>query len=235
MTASEIVSKLKQMGSDSYKRILVNHGANEPVLGIKIAELKKLQKQLRPDRPLALELYDTGIYDAQYLAGLITNDEEMTKKDLRHWLAKANCPAISGSVVAWTAAESRYGDELATNWIDSKKETVAHAGWLTLSSIIAITDDSCLDLPSLKRRLSVVKQSIHEQPNLVRYAMNDFIISVGIHVSGLTTTVIQIAQSVGTVAVDMGQTACEVPSAVTAIKTAQSRGKIGAKRKSARC
>jgi len=54
MNASEITQHLKAQAGDSYKRILINHGAREPVQGVKIAELKKLQKQIRSDYPLAL-------------------------------------------------------------------------------------------------------------------------------------------------------------------------------------
>ncbi len=235
MIASEVVKQLEAQDGASYKKILINHGANEPVLGVKIADLKKIQKQIKKDYPLALELYDTGIYDAQYLAGLITDDSKMSKKDLRHWLAKANCCAISGSIVAWVAAESRYGNELAGKWIESSKEDTAQTGWMSLCSLVAIKDDSELDLAELERLLQQVEQTIHQQPDLVRSAMNSFVIAVGSYVSSLSETAIQTAKNIGTVSVDMGKTACEVPSAVEYIKKVQKRGTVGKKRKTAKC
>ena len=74
MTATEIVEELKRLGLDSYKKILRNHCIPEPVFGVKIEELKKIQKRIKKDYQLALDLYDTGIYDAMYLAGLIADD-----------------------------------------------------------------------------------------------------------------------------------------------------------------
>ena len=149
MTAAEIVKQLEALGTDSYKKVLLNHGIKEPVFGVKIEELKKIQKRIRKDYQLALDLYDTGIYDAQYLAGLIADEARMTEKDLRHWLAKANCIAAMRDIVAWVAAESRHGHELALEWIESKQEDAAQAGWATLSSLVAIKDDSRLDLAEL--------------------------------------------------------------------------------------
>src|SRR3984885_6317504 len=105
MTAAEIVQELKPLGSESIKKVLLKHGIREPVFGVKIEELKKIQKRVKKDYQLALDLYDTGIYDAMYLAGLIADDAKMTKRDLRHWAATANCPAISEYTVAWVAAE----------------------------------------------------------------------------------------------------------------------------------
>src|SRR5437667_12751071 len=112
MTAEEIVGQLKPLGTDSYKKVLRNHGVPEPFFGVKIEDLKKLQKRIKKDYHLALELYDTGIYDAMYLAGLIADDSKMTRKDLRHWLATANCGMLSEYTVPWVAAESKHGHEL---------------------------------------------------------------------------------------------------------------------------
>src|SRR5207245_10996287 len=79
----------------------------EPLLGVKVEELKKIQKRIKKDYQLALDLYDTGIYDAMYLAGLIADDRKMTKKDLQHWVDQATCPALCGFTVAWVAASRR--------------------------------------------------------------------------------------------------------------------------------
>src|SRR3954454_5422179 len=122
MTAAEIVQELKPLGSESIKKVLLKHGIQEPLLGVKVEELKKIQKRIKRDYQLALDLYDTGIYDAQYLAGLIADDARMTEKDLRHWLATANCAMLSEYTVPWVAAGSKHGRELALEWIDSKKE-----------------------------------------------------------------------------------------------------------------
>jgi 3-methyladenine DNA glycosylase AlkD len=235
MTAAEIVKKLEALGSESYKQVILKHGISEPVFGVKVEELKKLQKQIKKDYRLALDLYDTGIYDAQYLAGLIADDARMTKKDLGKWLAQGNGPALCNSIVAWTAAGSKDGRELALEWIDSKKENAAQTGWSTLSSYVAITDDTRLDLAELKRLLKRVEQTIHQQPDEVRYAMNGFVIAVGTYVPALTDLALQTGEKIGQVSVDMGKTACKVPFSPEYIQKAQKRGVIGKKRKSAKC
>ena len=45
MTAAEIVEELKPLGSESIKKVLVKHGIQEPLLGVKVEELKKLQER----------------------------------------------------------------------------------------------------------------------------------------------------------------------------------------------
>src|SRR5581483_10406042 len=146
-SAADIIAELKPLAKNNYKRILLNHGIQEPVLGVSIENLKKIQKRIKKDYQLALDLYDTGIYDAMYLAGLIADDERMTKKDLQRWVKNATSEALCGYTVAWVAAEGRHGWDLALQWIESKKQGIAVAGWNTLVCIVALKDDSDLDLP----------------------------------------------------------------------------------------
>lgn len=235
MTAEEIVQQLKPLGTDAYKKVLQKHGVQEPVFGVKIEELKKIQKRIKKDYRLALDLYDTGIYDAMYLAGLIADDAKMTKKDLRRWVEKANCFTHCEYTVAWVAAESAHGHELALEWIESKKESVAACGWAILSGLAAIKDDAELDLAELKQLLQRVQKTIHQQPNRVRYVMNGFVIAVGSYVKALTDAALQIAAQIGPVSVDMGDTACKVPLASEYIQKVQKRGAIGKKRKTMKC
>lgn len=235
MTAAEIVEELKPLGSESIKKVLLKHGIQEPLLGVKIEDLKKIQKRIKKDYQLALDLYDTGIYDAMYLAGLIADDLKMTKKDLRHWIDNATSNALCGFTVAWVAAESRHGWDLAREWINSKKENVAVTGWATLSSLVGIKDDAELDLAELKRLLLGVQKTIHHEPNRVRYAMNNFVICVGAYVQPLSELALQIAHKIGKVSVDVGDTSCKVPFAPDYIEKIKKRGTVGKKRKTAKC
>jgi 3-methyladenine DNA glycosylase AlkD len=235
MSAQKILDELKSLGSESIKKVLVKHGAQEPFFGVKVEHLKIIQKRIKMDYKLALELYDSGISDAMYLAGLIADDARMTKKDLQRWVRGAYWYMLSEYTVPWVAAGSPFGHELALEWIDSKKENIAAAGWATLSSLVATRDDAELDLAELKKLLERVAQTIHQQPNRVRHVMNGFIIAVGAYVKGLTDAALDTARKVGAVSVDMGDTACKVPAAIDYIKKIQDRGAIGKKRKSGKC
>jgi 3-methyladenine DNA glycosylase AlkD len=235
MNAKEIVEELKPQGTENYKKIMLNHGVKEPLFGVKIEYLKKIQKRVKKDYQLALDLYDTGIYDAMYLAGLIADDARMSKKDLQRWAESATCSAISEFTVAWVAAEGNHGVELARKWIDSKKEGIASAGWNTLSGVVALKDDSELDLDELKQLLQRVEKTIHQQPNRVRFVMNGFVTAVGIYVKSLTKLAKETGKRIGPVTVDMGDTACKVPAISDYIKKAEQRGSIGKKRKTVKC
>jgi hypothetical protein len=222
------------LGREGYKNILLRHGVTEPCYGVKIEELKKIQKRIKMDYRLALDLYDTGVYDAMYLAGLIADDAQMTKKDLQRWAEKA-CPPLASFTVAWVAAGSPHGWEMGQHWIDSEKEVVAAAGWATLSNLVALRPDAELDLPALKGLLLRVEKKIHQAPNETRHAMNGFVIAAGSYVQPLTQFAKQVGERVGKVEVDMGETSCKVPFAPEYIAKVEKRGAIGKKRKTVKC
>jgi 3-methyladenine DNA glycosylase AlkD len=236
MNAKEILAELKPLGRESYKRVLINnHGIKEPFFGVPVSELKKFQKRIKKDYQLALDLYDTGNYDAMYLAGLIADDARMTAKDLQRWAEKAYARALTGSTVAWVAAESPHGREMALKWIESEKSLVAAAGWATLGSLVSIKDDAELDLPELKRLAQRVQQNIHQAPDAVRAAMNGFLIAVGCYVQPLTEFALAIGEKIGPVTANLGDNDCQIPFAPDYIRKVEKRGAIGKKRKSAKC
>jgi 3-methyladenine DNA glycosylase AlkD len=234
MRAAAIVEELRCLGQDGTRRVLLRHGAAEPCFGVKVGDLKVLRKRVKVDHPLALELFGTGIFDARYLAGLIVDDARMTPEDLHRWADQA-CRPLAGSTVPWVAAGSAHGAAISLEWIESERELVAVAGWGTLVSLVAVKPDAELDLPMLKGFLRRVQGGIHDAPNLVRYQMNEFLIAAGRHVKPLTAVALEIAEGIGRVSVDVGQTACQVPHAEECIRKAMTEGKVGGKRKSAKC
>jgi 3-methyladenine DNA glycosylase AlkD len=235
-TAKQILEELKPLGRESYKRVLSNnHGIKEPFFGVPISELKKFQKRIKKDYQLALDLYDTGNYDAMYLAGLIADDARMTRDDLQHWAEKAYARVLSGATVPWVAAESPHGREMALKWIDSAKALVAAAGWATLGSLVSIKDDAQLDLPELKRLMQRAQKSIHQAPDAVRSSMNAFLIAVGSYVQPLTEFALEIGEKIGPVTAELGDNDCRIPFAPDYIRKVEKRGTIGKKRKTAKC
>lgn len=231
-----ILKELEGMGNPSTKKMLMNnHGVLEPCFGVKIGDMKSIVKRIKVNHELALGLYDTGNYDAMYLAGLIADDQKMTKRDLQKWANNAKGGSLAGYTVAWTASGSRFGWELGLKWIESKKEHVATCGWNTLSCLMTLKQDDELDLTKVKSLIHTIEKDIHDTPDFIRYAKNHFLISVGCGVESLTKEVVEIAKRIGPVSANIGNNQCQIPSIIDYIKKVEKRGYIGRKRKSVKC
>lgn len=229
------MDELKKKGSETIKRIFLNHGAKEPLYGVKVADLKIIQKKVKKDHQLAMELYSTGHHEAMYLAGLIADESKMSKKDIQGWAEKAKSSGQCEYTVAWVAAESAYGWELGMEWINSPKENIASAGWNALSGVISMKPDNELDIAVIKKLLQRVQKEIHNAPNRVRYTMNGFVIGVGCYIKELSALASEVGKKIGVVTVDMGNTACKVPFAPDYINKTKAKGNIGKKKKTVKC
>lgn len=235
MNLEEIMTQLEEYGSEQTKNIYLNHGAKEPFFGVKVGDLKKLVKHVKKDQELALSLYKTGNHDAMYLAGLAVNPKLLTKEVLQEWVEAANWYMLAEYTVAGVAAESRFALELANEWIKSEKEMIAVSGWTTYAHYLSITPTDQLNLNEIKNYLLEVEHNIHTERNRVKYAMNQFVISVGSFVESLHEEAVLIAEKIGKVEVNVGNTACKVPIAKTYIEKVKDKGNIGKKKKTAIC
>ena len=235
MTVQEVLTELEGYGNPTTKKIFLRHGAREPFFGVKVQDLKKVQKRVKKDYELSIALYATGNSDAMYLAGLIADEQKMTRADLQEWVEKAYWYMISEYTVPWVTAESNFGWALGLEWIDSDKENIAAAGWATLTSLAGLKDDSQLDTSRYDQLLDRVEQTIHQSQNRVRYTMNGFVIGVGGAIAELTNKAQQVAAQIGKVDVNVGETACKVPLATEYLQKIIDRDRIGKKKKTVRC
>lgn len=235
MTKTEVLKELQSLGSANIKKIWLNHGAVEPVFGVKVGDMKIILKKIKKDQQLAMELYESGNSDAMYLAGLVADGGKMTTRQLQQWVEKASWYMLSEYTVPWVTVEHPEGYALALKWIESDKELIAAAGWSTLAGWVALKPDAELDLKKIKALLGRVEKSIHKAPNRVRYTMNGFVISVGGYIAPLTDLAVATGKKIGKVEVNMGNTACEVPSSLVYIQKMKERGAIGKKKKTMKC
>jgi 3-methyladenine DNA glycosylase AlkD len=235
MTLSEVMTELQKLGTEQTKKTWTNHGAKGAFWGVKIGDMKVIQKKIKHNYELALALYNTGNADAMYFAGLISEPKKMTKKDLSHWAKTATWHMLSEYTVAWTAAESNFGRELAMEWIDSDDELVASAGWSTYSNLLALKKDEELDEKEIKSLLQRIGKTVHQQANRVKYTMNCFLISVGAYYLPLNEEAKKVAKAIGKVSVNMGGTACKVPEVIPYIEKIEAMGRVGKKKKTVFC
>jgi 3-methyladenine DNA glycosylase AlkD len=234
-TINQVMSELEKKGTAQTRKTYTRHGIKEPMFGVKIGDLKPIAKQIKGNQELAYELYDSGNFDAMYLAGMVADGSQMTRRQLDAWAKAANCGMLTGSAVPGVVCESPHARDLAIKWINSKKASIATTGWNTYAGIVATQPDEDLDLNEIEGLLGRIVDQIDSAPDPVRYSMNGFVISVGCYVKPLLKQAKQAAKSIGVVKVDMGATDCKVPLATAYIEKVEKMGRVGHKRKTMKC
>jgi hypothetical protein len=191
---------------------------------------------MRGVEALACQLYETGIMDAMYLAGMVADGSKLSKAQLDKWAKSAvGLQMISEYTVPWLTVENAGARELALEWIKSKEAAIAASGWCTYAGLVSMKADEDLDLKEIEELMHRIPKEIATVPNRVKYTMNGFVIAVGVYVKPLLNHAKAIARQLGTVKVDMGETECKVPVATAYIEKAEKMGRVGKKRKTLRC
>lgn len=238
MELQEVMSKLENLGSEQTRKIFGNHGCKEPMFGVKIGDMKKLVKVIKKNHELGLKLYETGNYDARYLAHYIVEPKKMTVEVLSKWMDDANCYMLSEYAVSSVTAESNVTKRCIDKWLKEGAQETSYklaGAFATYSQLISITPDEELDLEEISHLMWTIKNEIHQQRNRVKYTMNSFIIAVGSYIEALSEEALAVADEIGKVDVYMGKTACKVSLASDTIMKIRTMGRLGKKRKKAIC
>ena len=232
---SDIMQELEGLGSEQQVKTYRRHGADGPMFGVKVGDLKKIIKKIKGNQILALELWDTGNADAMYLAALVADGSKMTPKQLDAWAKSAWWQMLSEYSVPWVASEHTQAFSIAKKWMASKQVHIQTSGWNTYSAAISIRPDSELDLAEIEELLKAVENNIDLAGNRVKYVMNGFVISVGSYVKPMLSRAKATAKRIGVVEVNVGDTSCKVPLATEYIGKVEKANRVGRKRKTAKC
>src|ERR1700733_13769674 len=106
-TLTSVVADLKKKGNEKTRATFIRHGAPAAhTFGVSIADLKTIAKTIKGQQSLACQLYETGIFEAMYLAGLVADGAQLTKMQLHKWAESAvHGSMISEYTIPWLAVE----------------------------------------------------------------------------------------------------------------------------------
>ncbi len=233
MLVDEFLSLLKEIGNEQTAKIYRNHGAIGDVYGIKIGDMKKFitKHKLKKQHELGVKLFDTNVAEAKYAAKYIVDYQLITISDLEYFLSKSEWYMNVENSVPDIAAQTKFGFELATKWVNESDAKHLCAGYSLYSTNLSYHSNELFNLEEIERLLSRVEKTIHQQENRVRYCMNNFVIGVGAAIPELTTRAKEVATNIGKVEVYLGKTSCKVPDALPYIEKIEKMNRIGHKRK----
>ncbi|EHL5792644.1 TPA: DNA alkylation repair protein [Listeria monocytogenes] len=223
ITFDELNAELQALENPNTIKIFRNHGCPETLelYGLKIGDLKKIirREKLKKNHELAIELIESNNSDLIYLGLLAINPNKITTEQIEKWNV-AFRETWSQLTFGLASVVSKRDDALlfAKKWVESDYDLTKSMGWQIYSEHIN-------DLPEVEALLQRAKDTLQTESNRTRYSMNNFIISCGIYNDDLHEKAIEVATSVGKVHVNLGNTSCKVPDAISYIEKARNRTK----------
>lgn len=235
MNVETVMQELEALGKERTKKIYVSNGAHEPLFGVATGEMKPIAKKIKINQALAEELYATGNYDAMYFAGIIADPKSMTVADFDRWIDASYFYMLSDSVVAVTLSEADIAQEVADKWIASGEELRMSAGWSCYCWLLGNRQDREFSESKIAKMLDFVEATIHDSPERTKYAMNNFIYTVGVSFLPLHDKAVETAKEVGPVEVFGDKKNSKFLNASERIQKNIEQDRLGFKRKHVRC
>jgi 3-methyladenine DNA glycosylase AlkD len=230
-----VMQELEALGKERTKKIYQSNGAHEPLFGVATGQMKPIFRKTKINQELAEQLYATGNYDAMYFAGIIADPKAMTEADFERWIDGAYFYMLSDFVVSVTLAEADIAQEVADKWIASGDELRMSAGWNCYCWLLGNRPDDQFSESKIANRLDVVKNTIHDSPERTKYAMSNFIYTVGVSFVPLHDAAFETAKEVGPIEVSGTKKKSTVLFPSERIQKAVDKDGLGFKRKHVRC
>ncbi|KQU20792.1 DNA alkylation repair protein [Bacillus sp. Leaf13] len=235
MNLQMVMQELEVLSKERTKKIYESNGAHEPLFGVATGAMKPIAKKIKKNQPLAEQLYATGNYDAMYFAGIIADPKTMSEVDFERWMDAAYFYMLSDYVVAVTLAETDIAQDVADKWIASGEELRMSAGWSCYCWLLGNRPDDEFSESKIANMLENVENTIHDSPERTKYAMNNFIYTVGISYLPLHDKAVETAKAVGPVEVKRDKKKSSFLLASESIQKEVDKGQLGFKRKNVRC
>ncbi len=221
MDAQEILATLKKLGKPQTAAIYERHGSGHDVFGVLTSEIAKLQKKIKVDHALAMELWKTGNAEARVLALQVADPAKLTRADA-DGLVKDGPVRFIGPYLSGLLARSPIAEKTMRAWMNSPDEFPREMGFAILGVRLKDDPGSVSDADA-EQVLATIEKEIHRSPNWARRAMNGALISIGVFKPALRKKAIEAAKRIGKVKVDHGETNCKTPDAVPYIEKALKR------------
>lgn len=221
MNAGDVLATLRKLGKPQTAAIYKRYGLGDNVFGVLTSEIGKLQKKIKTDHALAMQLWKTGNAEARALALQVADPVKITRIDADR-LLKDGPVRFVGWYLSGLVSRSPVAEKTMRAWMKSSDEDSREMGYAVLAMRLKDDPGSVSDADA-EKVLKTIEKEIHRSPNWARYAMNNALISIGTCKTALRKKAIEAAKRIGKVDVDHGETYCKTPDAASYIEKAAKR------------
>jgi 3-methyladenine DNA glycosylase AlkD len=161
-------------------------------LGLAVPTLRALGRQFGRDHDLALALWDTGIPDAQILAGLVAEPARLTVAEMDRWVADLRAWDVCDQACLNAFVRSPLAWDAIPRWAAREPEFEKRAGFALLA-VAAVHHKSRPDADFLAR-LPLIEAAAGDPRNFVKKAVNWALRQIGKRSTALREPALTLAE-----------------------------------------
>lgn len=171
MQYQEIIRQLKSFSNPEAVTGMQRYGIqSKNMLGVSIPHLRKIAKQAGTDHRLAQRLWSSKIHDAQILASMVDDSDQVTQRQAEKWVKGFDSWGICDQCCNNLFYRTRWAHQKAVQWSRRKEAFVKRAGFVMMA-VLAVHDKKTSDSGFVKY-LHMIKREARDERNFVRKAVN---------------------------------------------------------------
>ncbi len=193
MNIHDILSRLEGLGDEEVRK--QNSKQSDPgrQFGVRLGDIRKLAAEFKGEHDLALELWDTGVLDARFLAVLLLNPKKLRSDDVERLAASATLVWLADWLNSYVIRKHADKEALRLKWMESENSWLARAGWSLTSERIA-KQPAGLNLSALLDR---IERDMPAAAPEQQWTMNFCLAYIGIHAPAHRARAMAIGEAIG--------------------------------------
>lgn len=199
MTTQAIITRLKAMADP--EKVLFKakkYGIqSDNALGIYMKELNILAKEIGRNDRLALELFDSGIYEARLLCSKIFTPKNTSEELMEKWVQTFNNWEICDSFCMTIFARSPLAIEKAVQWSARQEEFEKRAGFVIMAAYCMADKKAPNEV--YQKFLPIIRREATDDRLYVKKAVNWALRSIGKRNPDLNKEAIGVANEILTI------------------------------------
>ncbi len=142
----------------------------EGTLGISVADLRKIAKELGRDHALAEALWQSGIHEARILAVLIDDPKQVDEDQAERWVVDVDSWDVCDQLCMGLLRKTPFAHAKAKAWCKRKETFVRRAGFALIATL-AVHDKKAPD-KTFAAYLPLIRRAATDERNFVKKAVN---------------------------------------------------------------
>lgn len=196
MTLEQVINKLHELAEP--EKVLFKKQkfavAAENSLGVYQKDLKALAREIGKNQELALQLFDSGIYEARILCSKIFPPENLTEQLLEKWVVTFENWEICDSFCMGLIAKSSFAIPKALEWTSREREFEKRAGFAIIAAYCMA--DKKAPNETFEQFLPLIKKAANDERNFVKKAVNWALRNIGKRNIDLNAKAIKVAREI---------------------------------------
>ncbi len=196
MTYSQIISRLHELSNP--EKVLFKEKkfgvTSKNALGVYIKDLKELAKETGPNDDLALQLFDSGIYEGKILCSKIFNPKNLSEELMEKWVTYFDNWEICDSFCMTIFAKSHLALPKIIEWTQREKEFEKRAGFVIMAAYCMADKKAPNDF--FENFFPIIKREVRDNRIYVKKAVNWALRSIGKRNRDLNRQAIQVSKEI---------------------------------------